>query len=100
MKKLIALVICAVMVLSMIPAVTLTASAAVEGDWDTSRSPKDVDNDEDYTPAPGYRYTSEGFQTISPDYTGITPWMAIRRKDADNLQEGLHLEFRVDEFAY
>ena len=100
MKKLIALVICAVMVLSMIPVVTLTASAAVEGDWDTSRSPKDVDNEEDYTPAPGYRYTSEGFQTISPDYTGITPWMAIRRKDADNLQEGLHLEFRVDEFAY
>ena len=100
MKKLIALVICAVMVLSMIPVVTLTASAAVEGDWDTSRGPSDVDNEDDYTPAPGYHYTSEGFQTISPDYTGITPWMAIRRKDADNLQDGLHLEFRVDEFAY
>lgn len=44
MKKLLALVLCAVMVLAMIPAVTLTASAAGEGDWTTRRSPKDYDD--------------------------------------------------------
>ena len=48
MKKLLALVLCAVMVLAMIPAVTLTASAAGEGDWTTRRSPKDYDDPDDY----------------------------------------------------
>jgi hypothetical protein len=100
MKKLIALVICAVMVLSMLPVMTLTASAAVEGDWITTRAPGDYADDESYTPAAGYSYTSEGFQTISPDYSGTTPYQAIRRKDADNLKEGLHLELRIDDFAY
>ena len=54
MKKLLALVLCAVMVLAMIPAVTLTASAAGEGDWTTRRSPKDYDDPDDYCPAGGF----------------------------------------------
>lgn len=61
MKKLIALAICAVMVLSMIPAMALTASAAGEGIWTTCRAPYDYDDPESYTPAAGYTYTSEGF---------------------------------------
>ena len=64
MKKLLALVLCAVMVLAMIPAVTLTASAAGEGDWTTRRSPKDYDDPDDYCPAGGFYYDSEGFHTL------------------------------------
>ena len=99
MKKLIALVICAVMILSMIPAVTLTASAAVEGDWYTRRSPAS-DDPEDYTPAAGYHYTSEGFQTISADFTNCTPYYTVETKEAWNLQDGIHMEVRVDQFSY
>lgn len=111
MKKLIALVICAMMVLTMIPAMALTASAAVEGEFFTTRGPgaypetpeeieEDARGEFSYKPASGYKYDSEGFHTISPDFTSLTPYVYIARRDADNLQEGLSLELRVDEYAY
>ncbi|MCQ2429555.1 MAG: hypothetical protein MJ192_04390 [Clostridia bacterium] len=104
MKKIIALAIAALMILSMIPVVTLSASAAGEGEWITKRAPKQSDEEleegDTYKPAPGYHYDSEGFHTDSPNYDGITPMFYVRTRDSYNLQDGFHLEFRVDEFAY
>ena len=68
MKKLIVFVIAAVMVLSMIPVMTFTASAAeVEGDWTIWRDPEkyeDLEDGEAIKPDSGYEYTADGF-TIS-----------------------------------
>ena len=100
MKKLIALAICAVMVLSMIPAMALTASAAGEGMWTTVRGGNDYDDPESYTPAAGYTYTSEGFQTVSADFTDTTPFYTVQTKEPVDIKEGVHVEFRIDQFSY
>ena len=106
MKKIIALVICAVMILSLVPAVVLNASAAGEGEWITKRAPGQSDEElaekgeDKYQPAPGYHYDKEGFHTDSPNYKDITPHFYVRSREAVNLQDGVHLEVRIDEFSY
>ena len=104
MKKLIALVIAAIMVLSMIPVMAIsTAAAEVEGDWTVWRDPKkyeDVEEGDAIKPDPGYTYTDDGFTTISPDWTNYTPAFAVQTKEAQPLKEGFYLQFRVDDYPY
>ena len=100
MKKLLALVLCAVMVLAMIPAVTLTTSAAGEGDWTTRRSPDDYDDPDDYCPAGGYYYDSEGFHTTSPSFANMSVSYAVISKESYNMKEGFSMKFRIDDFSY
>ncbi len=103
MKKLIALVIAAIMVLSMIPVMAISTSAAeVAGDWTVWRDPEkyEVEEGEVYKPDPGYHYTDEGFTTISPDWTNYTPGFAVQTKEAQPLKEGFYLQFRVDDYPY
>ena len=99
MKKLLVILLSAVMVLSMIPVMTLTASAAGEGMWTTRRDIGD-DDEESYIPCAGYQYTSEGFATISPNYTNTSPFYTIVTKEAQNLKDGFSMKFRIDEFDY
>ncbi len=102
MKKLIALVIAAIMILSMIPVMAISTSAAVEGDWEIFRTPNGykLEEGEAYNPAPGYEYTSEGFTTIAPDWTNHTPFFTVQAKEPRNLKEGFYMEIRVDEYGY
>ena len=103
MKKLICLAIAAIMILSMIPVMALSTSAAVEGDWNVLRNPATYDAEaegEVVIPAPGYEYTSEGLMTISPDFTNYTPFFTVQTKLAQNLKDGIYLEFRVDDYPY
>ena len=80
MKKVLALIVALMMIVSMIPVMAITTSAAnVPGDWTTWRSAggyKEPDEGEEpsYCPAPGYEYTDEGFHMTSADYTGHTPF--------------------------
>ena len=46
MKKLICLAIAAIMVLSMIPVMAISTSAAVEGDWNVLRNPATYEDEE------------------------------------------------------
>ncbi len=103
MKRLIAFAVAAMMVLSLIPVMTISGSAAdIEGDWLTMRKPGDyeLEEGETYKPAPGYEYTSEGFTTIPASYKNMSPYFNIQTREAQNLKEGIYLEFRVDEFSY
>ncbi len=105
MKRFIALIIAAVMVLSLIPVMTLTSSAAeVTGDWTTLRRPADYFVDEEagetYKPAPGYEYTDEGFTIVPADYTNQTVYFNIQTKDPQPVKEGIYLQFRVDDYIY
>jgi len=103
MKKLIALVIAVIMVVSMVPVMALSTSAAVEGDWAVLRNPQtyiDEEKGEIVVPAPGYEYNSEGLMTISPDFTNYTPFFTVQTKEAKSLKDGVYLEFRVDDYPY
>ena len=103
MKKLICLAIAAIMVLSMIPVMAISTSAAVEGDWNVLRNPatyEDEEKGEIVIPAPGYEYNSEGLMTISPDFTNYTPFFTVQTKEAQSLKDGIYLEFRVDDYPY
>ncbi|MCQ2429556.1 MAG: hypothetical protein MJ192_04395 [Clostridia bacterium] len=102
MKKIIAFVICTVMILSLVPAAVLNASAAGEGDWTTYRRPSDYEpaHESDYAPNAGYLYTSEGLSTVSPDFTGCTVFYTVQTKDKVDVRDGVFMEFRIDDFSY
>ena len=110
MKKLIAFAVAAIMVLSMIPAMAFTASAdeaetnypePFKGFWTVYRDPDDyADDAEFYKPAPAYKYTSEGFQLTSADYTNMTPKWTVQSSRPVDLTQGFYMQFRVDEFSY
>ena len=103
MKKLICLAIAAIMILSMIPVMAISTSAAVEGDWNVLRNPQTYEDEakgEIVVPAPGYEYTSEGLMTISPDFSNYTPFFTVQTKLAQSLKDGIYLEFRVDDYPY
>ena len=111
MKKVLALVIAAIMVISMFPVMAITTSAVdVEGMWDTFRgygsyTETDEETGEEvpakiYTPAPGYEYTSEGFHTISPSFANCNPYFTINSKEKVNIKDGFYLEIRVDDYSY
>ena len=103
-KRLLCALLCAVLLAGLIPVAALTASAATaEGDWTVYRTPKsyeDEKNGETVKPAPGYRYTADGFTTVEPDWTNFTPYFTVQTKEAQPLKAGIYLEFRVDEYPY
>ncbi len=110
MKKLIAFAIAAIMVLSMIPAMAFTVSAdeaesnlpdPFSGFWTVYRDPDDYKADaEYYKPSPAYKYTSEGFQLTSADYTNMTPKWTVQTSQPQDLTQGFYMQVRIDEFSY
>ena len=104
MKKLICLAIAAIMILSMIPVMAISTSAAeVEGDWTVYRhhaSYAEQERGEVVRPNVGYEYVDgEGLVIKAPDWTNYTPYFALQTKEAWNLKEGFYMEVRVDEFT-
>ncbi|MBQ9152004.1 MAG: hypothetical protein IJX72_07115, partial [Clostridia bacterium] len=110
-KRIIALIIAAIMVLSMIPVMTISTSAAVEGDWTTYQGagsypavddePPDDGEEVIYPPESGYEYTSEGFSVIQPDWsTTLAPFVTVSTKDKQSIKDGIYLKFRVDAYDY
>ena len=110
-KRIIALIICAVTLLTMVPVVALTTGAAeVDGMWTTYRRAGDYDDPDETTepgedpaihlPEAGYTYTDEGFTIVPADYTGTAPYMTVSSKEKQSLKDGIYIQFRVDEYAY
>ena len=108
MRKMTSVLLALVMVLSVTSLLTVTSNAILEGDWVSTRGANDYDDETDYIPASGYKYTEEGFQTISPDYTNCVPFVQVNTKNsynlkdhnADNKGNALSVEFTVTEFTY
>ena len=111
MKKLTSMMITIAMVLATLSLACMPvfAAEAVEGDWVTSRAGDAYEEGvTDYTPASGYQYTTEGFQTIAPDFTNCNPYVQAHTKNAYNLKDpdadgkgnALSVKFTVTEFAY
>lgn len=104
MKRMIAWMICAVMLLSMIPAGVLMVSAGGgEGDWTVWHDPEKYEDagwGEIVKPDPGYHYTEDGFATIPPDWKDFTPNFTVQTKEAQPLKKGFYMQIRVDDYPY
>lgn len=105
MKKLIAIALTLVLVMMATTAMTISPAAAQEGPWITAGAP--TDDDVYYTPDAGYHYTDNGFETISPDYTGMAPYQQARTRDAVDLKadndgkgNSVSLKMTILEYAY
>ena len=104
-KRIIALLIAAVMVLSMIPVMAISTAAAGDGEWTVyqgagSYPSEDDDEDAVYPPVSGYEYSADGFTIVQPDWTDVAPFVTATTKDPVNLKDGFFVKFRVDDYTY
>ena len=109
MKRILSVLLVTLMVLSLAAACVFSTSAALEGDWDTSRSANDYEDEGSYCPAPGYHYDAElGFVMDPPVYAADnTPFVQAHTKKpldlkANNDGNGysVNLQVTVLEYAY
>lgn len=103
-KRLLAALLCAIMILAMVPVMSFTASAADgEGLWTTNRQANEIGDDVDiYRAAAGYHYEEGvGFVTESDGlYTNTNPFLNVETKEKVNVKDGLYLEVIVNDFSY
>ena len=107
MKKLFAVLLMLSMLLASASLMTFTTQAVdIPGDWTTYRAaaeypaPGEDTTGKVYKPEAGYEYTEEGFTVIPADYTDSTPFMTVQTKEPQPIQEGVYMEFRVDDYCY
>lgn len=109
MKKIISIILILVFVLSAMASLTLFPSAAIQGDWVTSRRASDYEDPGSYDPASGYYYDPAiGFVTVPPELAeNRTPYVQAHTKDAINLKtdndgygNSVSLKLTVLEFPY
>ena len=99
MKKILSTLLVAAMLLSMVIIVSVPATAA-DGEWTTygpaSESAKDYSGDP--TSVPGYEYTADGLHVIPANWDEQVVYGTVQTKKPVSIDDGLYLEFRVDEF--
>lgn len=109
MKRIMISLLAIALLLSTVSALSLTAGAAVEGDWTASRAADDYNDPDSYRPYSGYKYElDKGLVLVSADYTNNTPYTHIHTKTPYNLKDNnanengksISLEFTVTDFAY
>ena len=109
MKRFLSILLASLMVLTMAVVLVVPTSAALEGDWVTSRSGNDYEDEGSYCPAPGYHYDPAlGFVMDPPEYAKeTTPFVQAHTKNVVNLKadndgqgNSVNLEVTVLEYAY
>ncbi len=109
MKRFLSVLLASLMVLTMAVVLVVPTSAALEGDWVTSRSGADYEDEASYCPAPGYHYDPEmGFVMDPPVYANdTTPFVQAHTRNPVNLKadndgngNSVSLKFTVLEYAY
>ena len=88
MKKTLAIILVAVMLLSTLVSLVVPAAAEEAGNWEVYLTATSVDNPpEKNPPLPGYYYDEAGFHTISPDYTNFNPKFSVTSKEMYNIKD-------------
>ena len=109
MKRFLSMLLAAMMVLTMAVVLVAPTSAAIEGDWTTSRSGADYEDEGSFCPAPGYHYDAElGFVIDPPVYApDNTPFIQAHLKNPIDLKanndgngNSVSMKFTVLEYAY
>ena len=109
MKRFLSVLLASLMVLALAAACVFSTSAALEGDWVTSRSGSDYEDAGSYCPAPGYHYDPAiGFVMDPPTYAKeTTPFVQAHLKNAIDLKanndgqgNSVNLKFTVLDYAY
>ena len=87
MKKTLAIILVAVMLLSTLVSLVVPAYAEETGVWDAMlQAPySEWEDREKVPPVPGYYYDETGFHTVSPDYTNFNPEFSVVGKEQFNL---------------
>lgn len=87
MKKTLAIILVAVMLLSTLVALVVPAAAEGEGSWDAMiQAPySEWEDRTQVPPVPGYYYDETGFHTVSPDYTNFNPKFSVVSTEQFNL---------------
>ena len=105
-KRLAVLVMVAALLLSTMAGLFTVANAAdVAGEFTVYRTPGSYIPNEDgsekvVAPCPGYEYTDDGFSILAPSWKDCTPFYTIQTIDKKNLQDGVYMQFRVDNYSY
>ena len=105
MKKLFAIILSAVMLLSVAVVLAVPASA-VDGDWivygSSSEYYPDFDPvEDDEVPIPGYSYVpGEGLVVTPADWRDFEPNVGLSTRNKVHLKEGVYLKIRIDDFTY
>lgn len=115
MKKILATVLATVMILSALACLAIIPASAEgtegEGMWRTYAQPKyyplDGEGHRDYDAIPtrtqaAYEYTDEGFKAYADfkESKGETQKIIVASKEEVNLQDGVAMTVRVDDFGY
>ncbi len=109
MKRFLSVLLASLMVLSLAAAMVVSTSAALEGDWASSRSGSDYEDEGSYCPAAGYHYDPElGFVLDPPVYADqTTPFVQMHTRNPLDLKanndgngNSVSVKVRVLEYAY
>lgn len=117
MKKVLSVILTAVMLLSSLAVFAIPSSAVIDGEWTVLGGGRyeNPDGEDDYDkveyipenydyddsiPMPGYEYTSDGFSVKPTDFTNWNPKVVITSKEKIDFSDGFEMEVRIDEFAW
>ncbi len=109
MKRFLSVLLASLLVLSLAAAMVVSTSAALEGDWVSSRSGADYEDESSYCPAAGYHYDPElGFVLDPPVYANdTTPFVQAHTRNPLDLKanndgngNSVSVKVRVLEYAY
>ncbi len=106
MKKVLALVLSALMLASVIAVIVAVPAAAVDGDWLVYSDPGEFYPDfdpaeDDLNPVPGYSYVpGEGLVVTPADWRDFTPKIGLSTRNKVDLKEGVYVLYRIDDFTY
>lgn len=100
MKKILSTLLVAAMLLSLVIVASVPAAAA-DGMWLVYATASDyVLPDSERSSVPGYEYTDDGVRVIPADWDGQVPFATVQTRDAWNIQDGIYMQVRIDEFSY
>ena len=104
MKKVLSLIIAAIMMISafaVLPVSAKEVGAADEGNWETrldATEEKIIENGGESTiPCPGYRYTEDGFEVIPPEYNNVQAKYTVISKTKYSTKD-FSIKIRLDEY--
>ena len=101
MKKIISALLSVAMILSLMAAICIPASA-VEGDWIAYSNAGEYreDFEGDLSSVIGYEYTPEGLTIIPADWKDFNVSGGLQTKTKYDVKEGIYMLVRIDDFAW